>query len=179
MREQPTARLTRHARACDVALPQSHRVSKLAEERVVYTLAGSGHPRYGDGFGELAHFNFPSGVCVDHTGVLFVCDTASQRVRVVEANGSVRTLAGSGRAGRLDGVGVEAEFNRPCGIAVGPGFLLVADQMNNRVRKITVVHPVPIAIPEAEPDTDVDSVNSLEDWYRVYQAEHASFDSES
>jgi hypothetical protein len=156
---------------------QSHRIVKVSDERVVFTLAGSGHPRYGDGFGEFAHFEFPSATCVDHLGTVYIADTGNHRVRAVEANGVVRTLAGSGRIGDKDGTGIDCEFNRPTGITVGPGFLLFSDQSNHKIKRVSLVHRQPIVIPEAEPDTDVDSVNSLEDWYKVYQADNMSFES--
>jgi hypothetical protein len=153
-------------------------VTKVAEETLAFTLAGSGHAKFGDGFGEYAHFNYPFGICVDHVGTLFVADFGNHLIRIVEANGFVRTLAGSGNPGDRDGIQFDSQFNRPSGIAVGPGFLLVADQFNHKIRKISLVHRKPIPVPEAEPDTDVESVNSLEDWYKVYRAEHMSFDSE-
>lgn len=144
----------------------------------MHTLAGSGHPRFGDGFGEYAHFDQPSGVCVDHVGTLFVSDYGNHKIRVVESNGFTRTLAGCGRPGMADGAGEAAAFNHPTGIAVGPGYVLVADQWNHCIRRVTVKHRVPIIVPEAEPDTDVDSVNSLEEWYLVHRADNASLESE-
>lgn len=145
---------------------------------MVFTLAGSGHAKHADGFGEFAHFSFPTGIAVDHMGTLYVAEFGGHRVRVVEPNGLVRTLVGSGKAGDRNGVGLDCELNHPSGIAVGPGYLLVADQFNHKIKRITIVHRAPIVIPEAEPDTDVESLNSLEDWYNVYEAEQASFSSD-
>ena len=161
----------------DVVL-QTQRVTKVADEKSSYTLAGSGLISYGDGFGEYAHFNYPSGICVDHVGVVYVAEFGGNRIRMIESNGFVRTLAGCGRPGDADGTGAAAAFNRPANLCAGPGYLLVADQFNHKIKRVTTLHTVPIPVPEAEPDTDVDSVNSLEDWYKVYRADNMSFDSD-
>lgn len=51
---------------------------------------------------------------------------------------TVSTLAGSGVLGSADGTGILASFNNPGGIAVDvSGNVYVADQTNNKIRKIT------------------------------------------
>ncbi|VDA99758.1 hypothetical protein S1OALGB6SA_831, partial [Olavius algarvensis spirochete endosymbiont] len=45
---------------------------------------------------------------------------------------------GTGTEGFADGIGTEAQFNRPGGVAVGSyGNVYVADSNNHRIRKIT------------------------------------------
>jgi serine/threonine-protein kinase len=49
----------------------------------------------------------------------------------------VTTLAGSGNSGFADGVGVQASFSKPSGVAVDiSGTVFVADFNDNRIRKI-------------------------------------------
>lgn len=54
---------------------------------------------------------------------------------IVIATGVATTLAGSG-FGFQDGPGTLAKFNKPAHISVNNNFLYVADQRNNRIRKI-------------------------------------------
>ncbi|MCL2723352.1 MAG: NHL repeat-containing protein [Polyangiaceae bacterium] len=50
---------------------------------------------------------------------------------------TVSTLAGTGEASAQDGPALQATFNNPAGIALGPnGSLYVTDQYNNKIRKI-------------------------------------------
>ena len=51
---------------------------------------------------------------------------------------AVSTLAGGSNYGSIDGEGTAAAFNNPTGVAVDAfGNVLVADQGNNRVRRVT------------------------------------------
>jgi sugar lactone lactonase YvrE len=116
----------------------NHRVRKLTPDGTVTTLAGSGRQGFADGEGAAAQFNFPFGVAVDGEGSIIIADHGNHRVRKITPDGTVRTLAGSGSAGFADGAGAAAQFNRPIGVAVdGEGSIIIADQNNHRVRKIT------------------------------------------
>jgi len=55
------------------------------------------------------------------------------------ADKSITPLAGSGTAGFAHGRGADAQFNDPYGVAVLPdGNILVADALNNVIRKVTL-----------------------------------------
>lgn len=86
-----------------------------------------------------AKLNFPSAVAVDEVGNLYIADTMHHRVRKVDASsGLIATVAGTGQA-RFSGDGglaVQAALNEPTGVAVEGGALYIADQSNNRVRKV-------------------------------------------
>ena len=105
----------------------------------VSTLVGGGGG-YADGTGAAAQFSGTRGVAVDGSGNMYVADQSNNRIRkIVVATGVVTTLAGSGTLGNADGTGVAAQFNYPMGVAVdGSGNVYVADQNNNRIRKIVV-----------------------------------------
>ena len=116
----------------------NHRVRKIAAAKgTVTTLAGSGTAGYADCRGVQACFNRPTCVAVDGEGNVIVADLGNHRVRKIEADGTVTTLAGSGNGGHADRRGSLACFNCPCGVFVdGEGNVIVADSDNHRVRKI-------------------------------------------
>lgn len=110
-----------------------------AEDGRSEIIAGTvGLAGYSDGGRTAALFNGPVGVAVDGNGTIFVADTYNDRVRAIDKDGNVRTIAGAGQAGFADAsVGAEARFNTPCGIAVAPdGALIIADTGNHRIRRI-------------------------------------------
>jgi len=92
-----------------------------------------------DGPGDQAHFWLPNSVAVDQTGNVYVADTASHTIRKISPVGLVTTLAGlSGSHGTTDGVGGQARFSAPFGVAVdAAGTVFVADTANNTIRHIT------------------------------------------
>lgn len=100
------------------------------------TFAGSpGQSGTADGSGTAARFNKPSGLAVDGSGNLYVADTENNTVRMIAPDGTVTTPGGTaGKAGFQDGIGTNALFYRPCGIAVSPnGLIYVADTGNHRI----------------------------------------------
>jgi sugar lactone lactonase YvrE len=116
----------------------NNRVRKITPDGTVSTLAGSGIEGFADGAGAAAQFNNPYGVAVDGEGSIIIADYFNHRVRKISPDGTVSTLAGSGRAGFADGAGAAAEFKYPSGVAVDvEGSIIIADQGNHRVRKIT------------------------------------------
>lgn len=107
----------------------------------VSTLAGlAGGPGSQDGIGSAARFYFPSGVAIDELGNGFVADRATQTIRKVAPDGEVTTFAGVFfNAGSQDGIGSEARFRYPSGIAADrSGHLYVADTDNHTIRKVSV-----------------------------------------
>ena len=120
-----------------VADTGSHTIRRIAPDGQVSTLAGDGTPGYADGPGPQARFNGPIGIAVAADGRIVVADTYNDRIRIIDANGTVTTLAGSGTPGADDGVGESASFDTPAGVAVAvSGLVYVADTGNGIVRAV-------------------------------------------
>ena len=122
----------------DVSNSVSSSSSSVASYMVT-TLAGSGSPSFVDGTGTGASFNGSNGIGVDSAGNVYVADTSNHRIRKITPAGVVTTLAGSGSPSFVDGTGTGASFNYPTGVVVdSAGNVYVADNGNNRIRKISV-----------------------------------------
>jgi serine/threonine protein kinase, bacterial len=113
------------------------KIRKIDSSGYVTTLAGSGTQASLDGKGMNAQFSGPRGVAVDSAGNVYVAEYFGHKIRKIDSEGNVTTLAGSGRVGSADGQGAAASFNAPTGLAVdGSGNVYVADISNNKIRKI-------------------------------------------
>lgn len=93
---------------------------------------------FADADGAAARFATPYGLVQRADGKLVVCDYANHRLRLVDLDGSVSTLAGTGIPGFADGAMTAGMFNLPQAIAIASnGDLYVTDTGNYRVRRIT------------------------------------------
>lgn len=120
-----------------VADTYGQKIRKVTPTGDVTTIAGSYIQGKKDGVGTEATFLFPSAVCVDASGNLYVADTDNQNIRKITPAGVVTTIAGTGNKGSADGIGTAASFNQPYGICIdAQGNIYVADTFNNRIRKI-------------------------------------------
>ncbi|MNK73395.1 Serine/threonine-protein kinase PknD [compost metagenome] len=114
------------------------RIRKITPAAVVTTVAGSTQG-YADGIGTAAQFNNPYGLAFDPSGKLYVTESSIHRIRMIDlATQAVTTIAGSGTAGKADGLDIAAQFNAPSGLAIdASGSLYVADRNNHLIRKLT------------------------------------------
>ena len=121
-----------------VADAGNNRIRRVTAEGNVSTLAGDGAAGFADGPAASARFNNPQGVAVDASGLVYVADTGNNRIRRINADGTVATVAGEGMAGFRDGAGNQAQFNAPRSIAIdNQNIIYVADTGNVAVRSIS------------------------------------------
>ena len=113
----------------------------LAQSGIITTVAGGGVGQGDGGPAVSAWLNQPNGVAVAADGTLYIADTNYHRIRRVGVDGTISTLAGTGSAGFSGdgGTASSAQLSYPTGVAVaGDGTLYIADQGNQRIRRVSV-----------------------------------------
>jgi sugar lactone lactonase YvrE len=122
-----------------VADRDNHCIRRVTNLGQVSSLAGAGpnNPGYSDNQPAQAKFSSPQAVTVDSAGYVYVVDGGNNRIRRINLNGWVTTVAGTGGSGLVDGPGNTAQFSPlKSGCAVDEaGNLFVLE--NSRVRVLT------------------------------------------
>ncbi len=119
-----------------VADHYNNRVRRITADGTVSTLAG-GKYDFKDGKGASAAFRRPLGIALDGEGNAFVADHLNHAIRRVAPDGTVTTVAGTGKPGYLDGPGKNARMHYPWGVATDSGGrVYFVDRNNHRVRRI-------------------------------------------
>jgi sugar lactone lactonase YvrE len=121
---------------------RNHRVRKLTADGNIATVAGTGASGYsGDGGpATLARLNSPRGVAVAPDGKLYIVDRENRRIRMVDSDGNITTVAGTGSSGYNGdrSQATAATLRAPYGVAVdSDGNFYIADTFNHRIRKVT------------------------------------------
>jgi uncharacterized protein (TIGR03437 family) len=119
----------------------NNRIRKVDTTGKITTVAGTGAANFsGDGGpATAATLNAPTGLAVDPAGNLLIADVGNQRIRKIDAGGTISTIAGTGTAGFSGdgGPAAQAAVNNAVRISADiAGNILAADQTNHRVRKI-------------------------------------------
>jgi NHL repeat len=118
-----------------------HRIRRVTPDGMITTVAGNGYPEFGGDGGPAtaASLQYPTGVAPDRDGNVFIADAANHRVRRVDPDGTITTVAGTGRAGFAGdgGPATDAMLHHPTGVAVTRhGELFIADEYNHRIRRV-------------------------------------------
>ncbi len=135
-----------------IADTANHRIRRLTASGSIATIAGTGAAcetataSCGDGGPAVsAKLNQPRGLALRADGALYIADTGDHRVRVLSADGTIGTIAGSGEqcadptTSCGDGGDARAAaLNGPAGLAVDldSGDVFIADAGNHRIRRV-------------------------------------------
>ncbi len=125
-----------------IAESGSERVRRIESNGSLSTVAGSGELGFnGDGILALdANIGHPSDIALDSQGNLYISETQSQRVRMVDLSGIVQTIAGTGST-TFSGDGGQAKdatLASPMDVAVfASGGYVIADRDNHRIRSVS------------------------------------------
>jgi RHS repeat-associated protein len=119
----------------------TRRDGQSALSAVITTVAGTGVPGSGGDGGPAtkAQLNSPFGLAAAPDGSLYIADAIAARIRRVDREGIITTVAGTGSAGFSGdgGLATQAQLNSPRDVAVGlDGSLYIADTGNRRIRRI-------------------------------------------
>jgi len=123
-----------------VADAGNNTIRRITPTGVVTTIAGlAGESGETDGLGKTARFTAPYSIATDTAGNLIVGEMSRNTIRRITPEGEVTTLAGkAGETGHADGIGTNATFYYPHGVATDKaGNVYVADSSNNTIRKVT------------------------------------------
>ena len=121
----------------------NQRIVRIETDGSITTIAGNGIAGFSGDGGEAtsAQLQYPAAVAVDGIGRVFIADAQNARIRRIELDGSITTIAGTGVPGYSGdgGPAVLAQLQNPSGVAVdGLGRVIVADTDNNVIRRIDI-----------------------------------------
>lgn len=129
----------------------NNRIRKINKAGIISTIAGNGNSGYiGDGgpatAGELGML---SCLTIDRDGNIYISD--NQCIRMVNTSGIINTVAGNNTGGYSGdgGSATSGVLFYPNGIAIdNKNNIYIADQVNNRIRKIGLTPSPPITGPD-------------------------------
>ncbi|MBF0330149.1 MAG: hypothetical protein HQL10_13425 [Nitrospirae bacterium] len=125
-----------------IADRRNQRIMKVDRNGIITTVAGNGqYADTGDGGPAVqASIKVPLGLAVDDAGNLYIADSFSLKIRKVDTNGIITTIAGNGQFSCQgeDGVpAIQTSFGDPVAVAIDKeGNLYISDRLCNRIRKV-------------------------------------------
>jgi hypothetical protein len=122
-----------------------NKVRKVTKDGIVVTVAGSDSAGYlGDGGpATTARLGNPASVCFSQSGTMYITDYSNHRIRTVNTEGIITTIAGNRFAGyNGDEISATAAgLFYPTGICMAvDGNIYLTDNSSNRVRMIDTGH---------------------------------------
>jgi sugar lactone lactonase YvrE len=125
-----------------IADTENNRIRMVDKRGIIHTVAGTGKEGFsGDGGPATeAALNLPTGIALDGEGNLFIACHHNSRVRKVDKDGTITTVAGTGKMGfnREKGPATKVWLNQPWDVYFDDdsGDLYIADAFNSRIRAL-------------------------------------------
>jgi sugar lactone lactonase YvrE len=155
----------------------NHRIRKVDVNGIITTVAGGGTSpltctgsknSIGDGcLATNAVLCMPAEITMDGASNLFFADSCNKRIRKIDFNGIITTVAGNGTQGFTgdSGPATSAELSEPIGLAMdSAGNLYFVDAPNRRLRKVSTSGIITtVAGGGTSPATCTGSTNSIGD----------------
>jgi hypothetical protein len=151
---QPSGVATDGAGDIFIADQGNSRIRKVNTNGIINTIAGGGSsfgdggPATNAGLNLVAYYIMsgtlyivPSGIAVDPHGNVYIADSGNSRIRKVDTNGFINTIAGTNNYGFSGdgGLAVNAKLKSPSGMAVdSSGNIYFSDEGNDVIRKVDV-----------------------------------------
>ena len=114
------------------------RIRRIDKNGILTTVAGNGDSKFsGDGGQATAAGIVPGNLAFDSEGNLYIVD--GNRIRMIDKNGIITTVAGNATTGSLDdgGPAIDATLFSPIALAFdAEGNLYITEDATSRVRKI-------------------------------------------
>jgi len=120
-------------------------IRRVGTDGTITAVAGTGTKEGYSGDGgpaTQAKLHGPISITFGPDGSLYIADKFNHAIRRVGTDGIITTVAGIGTQGFSGdgGAATQAQFAYPVGVAVGPdGGIYIADQNNNRIRRVTPI----------------------------------------
>ncbi|MSP24010.1 MAG: hypothetical protein EXR75_02375 [Myxococcales bacterium] len=136
---EPTGLAVAHDGALLIADSGNHAVRRVDAKGIITTIAGAGSRGLaGDGGpATLAMLDTPLGLAVAPNGDVYLSDSGNHRVRRIDANGIITTVAGTTAGHSGDGgEASSAALHAPRGLEFSEGRIYLADQRNHTARVI-------------------------------------------
>ncbi len=120
----------------------NHRIRAVALDGTISTIAGTGTEGFSGDRGKAvdADLGSPNDVAIGPDGSIYIADSSNNRIRVIDADGVITTIAGIDTGG-YSGDGSDAtaaELDNPVAVAVHTdGTVYITDGENNCIRVIS------------------------------------------
>lgn len=137
---QPTAIAVAPDGSLVIADQVGNRVFRYVPSGALTVIAGDGTQATAqDGALAIASpMSRPAGVAVDANGTIYIGESGGHRVRTIDSNGLLQTVAGTGAPGHTGdgGPATAAQLNEPAGLHFADGVLYVTDVVAHVVRRV-------------------------------------------